>query len=137
MRTKIYEIPNKLLVEWEPSVRAIIDTWTTYFVSLEEFRNAVLIYGVNHAKANNAQAWIVDSHNARGAFSSEIQDFIVSDIFPTFAQIGIKYFMAINAENAVTRLTVNQYTAEAGPLGLKVLKGSSAEGAIEWLKKNT
>jgi hypothetical protein len=136
MRTKVYEIPNKLLVEWEPSVRAMIDTWTTYFVSLDEFRDAILIHGVNYAEANNGQAWIVDSHKARGVFGPEIQDFIVSDIFPAFARIGIKYFMTINAEEALTRLTVNQYSAEAGPLGLKVIKGSSAEGAIEWLKKN-
>ena len=136
MRTKIYEIPGKLKVEWESDVRAIVDTWTTYFVTLEEFREAVLVQGVNYAKANGGQAWIVDSHSAKGVFSPEIQDFIVSDVFPTFAKIGIKYFMTINAEDALTRLTVNQYSAQAGPLGMKVLKGSSAAGAIEWLEKN-
>ena len=137
MRTKIYEIPNKLLVEWEPTVRAVIDTWTTYFISLDEFRDAILTHGVNYAKAYKAQAWIVDSHKAKGVFSPEIQDFIVSDIFPTFAQIGIKYFMTINAEEAVTRLTVNQYSSKVGPHGLKLIEGSSTNGAIEWLKKNT
>lgn len=136
MRTKVYEIPNKLLVEWEPSVRAIIDTWTTYFITLDEFREAVLVRGVNQAKANGGQAWIVDSHKAKGGFSQEIQDYIKSDVFPTFAKIGIKYFMAINAEDAVARLTVNQYSAQVGPHGMQLLKGSSAEGAIEWLKKN-
>ena len=136
MRTKIYAIPNKLLVEWDSDARAIVDTWTTYFVSLEEFKEAVLVRGVNHAKSNNGQAWIVDSHKATGVFSTEIQDFISSDVFPKFAEIGIKYFMTINVENAVTKLTVKQYTTEAGPFGLKVLKGSSAEGAIEWLTKN-
>ena len=88
MRQKIFEIPNKLLVEWEPSAKAIIDTWTTYFVTLEEFKDAVLIKGVNYAKANNAQAWIVDSHKAKGVFSPEIQEFIASDVFPTFAKIS-------------------------------------------------
>ncbi len=136
MRTKIFEIPNKLLVEWDSDARAIIDTWTTYFVTLEEFKNAVLVKGVNHAKANRAQAWIVDSHKAKGAFAPEIQEFIGSDIFPTFAKIGIKYFMTINSEDAVTRLTVSQYSTQVGPNGMKLLKGSSAEGAVEWLKKN-
>ena len=136
MRTKIYEIPGKLKVEWESDVRAIVDTWTTYFVTLEEFREAVLVQGVNYAKANGGQAWIVDSHHAVGVFSPEIQDFIVSDVFPTFAKIGIKYFMTINAQDALTRITVEKYTAEAGPQGMKVLKGSSAAGAIEWLEKN-
>ena len=95
MRTKIFEIPNKLLVEWDTNARAIIDTWTTYFVSLEEFRDAVLVHGVDYAKANNAQAWIVDSHKAKGVFSPEIQDFIASDIFPTFAKIGINHLLIV------------------------------------------
>ncbi len=137
MRTIVYEIPGKLKVEWEPEVRAIVDTWTTYFVSLDEFREAVLTKGVDHAKANGVQAWIVDSHNAKGVFSPEILDFIGSDVLPTFAEIGIKYFMTINAEDALTRITVNQYSAQVGPHGMKLLKGSSAAGAIEWLKKNT
>ena len=128
MRTKIYEIPGKLKVEWESDARAIVDTWTTYFVTLEEFREAVLIQGVNYAKANGAQAWIVDSHSAKGVFSDEIQKFIVSDVFPTFAKIGIKYSMTINAQHALTRRTFNQYTAQAGPHGMQVLTGRSTAG---------
>ncbi|OQY00101.1 MAG: hypothetical protein B6I20_09205 [Bacteroidetes bacterium 4572_117] len=137
MRAKIFEIPNKLVVEWESDAKVIIDTWTTYFVSLDEFREAVMIHGVNYAKANNAQAWIVDSHKATGVFSPEIQKFIESDVFPTFAKIGIKYFMTINSDDAVTRLSINQYSTKVGPHGLKLLKGDSVEGAIAWLKKNT
>jgi len=133
---KVYEIPGKLSVEWNPEAKAIIDTWTTYFVSLEEFKEAVMVQGVNHAKANGGKAWIVDSHKAKGVFSAEIQKFIETEVFPTFAEIGIKYFMTINAEDAITRLTVKQYSTKAGPHGLKVLNGSSAQGAIEWLKKN-
>ena len=136
MRTKVFEIPNKLLVEWDPDAKAIIDSWTTYFVSLEEFREAVLIKGINYAQPRGVEAWIVDSHKAQGVFSPEIQKFIETDIFPAFARIGVKYFMTINAENALTKLSVSQYTAKAGPSGMKVLNGSTAQGAIEWLKKN-
>ncbi len=136
MRTKIFEIPNKLLCEWDSEAKAMIDTWTTYSVSLEEFREAVLINGVNHAKVNGVKAWIVDSHHAKGVFSQDIQKFIETDIFPTFAKIGVKYFMTINSESATTNLTIKQYSTQAGPNGLKVLNGSNAETGIEWLKKN-
>ncbi len=136
MKTKIFEIPNKLLCEWESEAKAVIDTWSTYFITLEEFKEAVLIKGVNYAKANGVKAWIVDSHKATGAFKPEIQDFIAKEVFPTFAKIGVKYFMTINAENSVTKLTVAQYSTKAGPNGMKVITGSSAKGAIEWLKKN-
>lgn len=137
MRTKIFEIPNKLLMEWEPSARAMVDTWTTYSVSLEEFKEAILVKGVDHARANNAQAWIIDSHAAKGVFNPEIQNLITTDVLPTFAKIGIKYFMTINAEVALTNLAVNQYSSQAGPHGMNLLKGSSATGAIEWLKENS
>lgn len=133
---KVYEIPGKLTVEWNAEVHAIIDTWSSYFTTLEEFKEAVLVKGLNHAKANGGIAWIVDSHTAKGVFSPEIQKFIETDVFPAFAANGIKYFLAINAESAVTRLTVNQYTSKLGPAGIKLLMGTSTEGAIEWLKKN-
>jgi hypothetical protein len=136
MRTKIHEIPGKLICEWDSEANAVIDTWTTYSVTLDEFKEAVLNRGVNYAKNNGVKAWIVDSHSAKGVFSQEIQEFIGSTIFPTFAKIGVKYFMTINSDNAITNLTISQYSTSAGPHGLKVLTGPNAEGAIEWLKKN-
>ncbi len=136
MRTKIYEIPGILLGEWDSDAKVMIDTWKTYSVSLEEYKEAVLIKGVNYAKNNGVRAWIVDSHEAKGALSQEIQQLIETQGFSTFAKIGVKYFMTINSESALTNLSISQYSASAGPHGVKVLNGSSVEGAIEWLKKN-
>jgi hypothetical protein len=102
---------------------------------LEEFHEAVLVKGLNHAKANGATAWIVDSHTAKGVFSEEIQNYIASDVFPAFAKNGIKYFMTVTAENALTRTTVDLYSAKVGPAGIQLLDGASVQGAIEWLKK--
>ncbi|MCP4218553.1 MAG: hypothetical protein GY765_28220 [bacterium] len=136
MRRRIHQIQGKLTVEWESEAKAIIDTWDTYNVSLEEFKDAVLIKGVDCAKANGGRAWIVDSHKATGVFKAQIQKFIETDIFPKFAELGIKYFMTITSADAVTRLTINQYSAKAGPCGLKVLKGSCVEDALKWLIKN-
>lgn len=136
MRTKIFEIPDKLLCEWDSDAKAVIDTWTTYSITLAEFKEAVYVKGVNHARLNGVKAWIVDSHKANGFFKAEIQEFIATHIFPTFASIGVKYFMTINAENAATKMTVDQYSSKAGPNGLKVLTGSNAEDAIKWLMKN-
>ena len=135
---KIYEIPQKLTVTWNSEVRAIIDTWKTYFISLEEMKEAVLIKGLEHAKNNNAQAWIVDSSSAVGVFSPEIQDFIGSDIFPAFVANGIKYFITINSEvSAMTRMNVKTYASKTGPLGLKLVELNSAADAIMWLKENS
>ena len=44
----IYEI---LKCEWNSSARAVVDTWTNYNVSLEDFRHAVLVKGLTHAES--------------------------------------------------------------------------------------
>ena len=136
MRTKIFEVPGKLLCEWDSEAKVVIDTWTTYEVSLAEFKEAVLIKGVNYAKTNGVKGWIVDSHNATGAFSPEIQNFIGTDVFPMFAKIGVKYFMTIDSGSIITNKNIKQFSAKAGPNGMKLIEGLSAEGAIDWIKKN-
>lgn len=133
----IFSIPGKLDVSWNSEVRAIIDTWTTYHISLEDFRDAVLVKGLEHAQANQGQAWIVDSSKAVGVFSPEIQNFIGSDIFPAFAKNGIKYFITINSEvSTLTKLTVNRYKAQVGPHGLQLVEVASVDDAIMWLKEH-
>jgi hypothetical protein len=131
---KIYEILGKLSVNWNDEVKAIIDTWTTYFITLDEFREAVLVNGVSPGKKNGVKAWIVDSSQAKGFFSQEIHNFIGTDVFPTFAHIGVKYFITIvSKESALTNLTISNYSAKAGPCGLHLVEVPSVETAIEWL----
>ncbi len=137
MKQNIFEIPGKLTVAWDDEVKAIIDTWTNYFVSLDQFKEAVMTKGVGYATGKGVKAWIVDSSNATGAFAHEIQDFIGSDCFPTFAKIGVKYFITItSSKSALSKMTISSYSAKTGPNGLKLLEVNSVEDAIAWLKKN-
>ncbi len=136
MRTKVYEIQGKFVSVWDTDAKAVIDTWLTYTVTLDEFKEAVLVQGVNHAKGKGVRAWIVDSSKAKGVFSPEIQKFIATQVFPAFIGIGVQYFLTIDSQSALTNLAVKQYSMQADSSGLKVLKGSSVQGAIEWLKKN-
>jgi hypothetical protein len=134
---KVYTIPGKLDVAWNDEVKAIIDTWTSYHISLEDFREAVLVKGMDHAKANGAVAWIIDSSTAEGTFSQEIQEYINTDVLPSFGSNGIKYFITISSQvSALTNLTVKTYSAKAGPHGLQVVELGSVADAITWLKAN-
>ena len=131
----IYEIKGKMTVNWNGDVKAIVDTWNDYSVPLEDFSEAVLVKGLDHARANGGVAWIVDSSNATGVFSQEIQAFIASTVFSTLATNGIKYFITITStRSAITRLTVSSYTAKLGPSGIQLLEVNSVDEAIEWLK---
>jgi hypothetical protein len=132
----IQEIEEKMVSTWEEDVKAILDTWTTYNVTLQEFKEAVLIKGINFAKVNGAVAWIVDSSKAKGVFSQEIQEFIGSDIFPAFVKNGVKFFITIKPDVAgLTSLTVSTYAAKAGPCGLQLVDLKSVSDAKMWLKE--
>jgi hypothetical protein len=133
----IHGIPGKLEVAWRGDVKAIVDTWSDYNVTLDEFKEAVLVKGLNYAKANGGIAYIVDSSKAEGVFSQEIQAFIGSDVFPAFNRSGIKYFITINSQlSALTQGTVKFYSAKAGPNGLKLVEVKSFNDAIKWLRDN-
>ncbi len=134
---KVYEVEGKIRSEWNSEVRAIIDTWTTYMISLEEFKTSVLDNSLLFAKANNGQAWIVDSSQAKGLFSKEQLAFIDKAVFPAFHKAGIKYFITIKPTNSVfTEMTVKQYSALSGPHGVQLVEVSNVDQAIMWLKSN-
>ena len=132
----INKIEGKLEANWREDVKAVVDTWTSYSISLEDFKETVLVKGLNYAKENGGIAWIVDSTSAKGVFSKEIQDFIVSDVFPSFMNAGIKYFITTSSDEAVTRLTVNQFKKQIGPAGIQLVEVSDVESGVEWLKAN-
>jgi hypothetical protein len=133
---QVHNVPDKLNVQWVPEVKAVLDTWTSYFITLPSFREAVLEKALSFAKDQGVRAWIVDSSKAKGAFSQEIQDFIGSDVFPAFAKAGVKYFVTITSTSALTNMTIGSYAAKLGPNGLKLVEATSAAAAIEWLKQN-
>jgi hypothetical protein len=133
----IHEVEGRLTCSWNPEVRAIIDTWTSYAVTLEEFREAVLVKGLDYAKAHRGVAWIVDSSQARGAFTQEIQAFIGTDVFPAFARNGIKFFITITSTvSAITKLVVSTYSSKVEGNSMKLVEVGSVEKAIEWLRVN-
>jgi len=134
---KVFDIPGKISGEWNGDVSAMIDTWESYSISLEDFKNAVLVKGVAYASSRGVKAWIVDSSRAKGTFTQEIQDFIGTDVFPKFAKIGVKYFITISSSvSSVTNMTVKNYAAKTGPHGLKLVTVDSVSDALKWLKDN-
>ncbi len=135
MRTKFYELPGHLVSEFDSEVKAVINLWTNYSITLEEFKEAVFVNGVNHAKNYGAVAFITDAKDCTGEFSPEIQKFIATDVLPTFTKIGVKYFLIIKSGYIYTNKTIETFTSTAGPNGLKLIEADSTPGAIAWLKK--
>jgi len=119
-----------------PDAHAIVDGWTSYGVSLAEFREAVLVRGLGYAKQKRGRAWIVDSSRAKGLFSDDIQRFIGTDVFPAFAKAGSKYFATISSSSSLTNLSMGTYKARLGPNGIQLAEPGSVGQALQWLKAN-
>ncbi len=136
MRSKVYEIPNKLIIEWDSEANVMVATWLTYMVTFEEYKKAIYNNGLEIVKRHKAIGWIVDSSKAKGAFSTEIQNFIKDVVFPADVKLGVKYFITIDSESAITNLNVNRYSVSADSNGIKVIKTDSVEAALDWLKQD-
>jgi hypothetical protein len=133
----IHSIPGKLEIIWLEEVKAILDKWTNYNITLSDFKEATLRKGLRHSANNDGRAYIVDSSEAIGVFSKEIQEFIETDIFPAFATNGIKYFITINSKkSAITEINVKVYSEKVKPAGITLVEMDSLDQAIDFLKQN-
>lgn len=133
-REKLQEIPGKMSAFWLPEHRAVLDEWTSYHLLLAEFREAVMVKGLAASKQRGGRAWIVDSRNARGVFSDEIQQYIGKEVFPAFTRAGVKYFITIRSQvSATTNMTIQRYERQVGPAGIQLVTVDSLEQALAFL----
>ena len=131
----IYEIPGKLAIYWDDDVHAIVNTWKNYYIRIDEFQQAIMQAGLDHAKANGGIAWVVDSSDAEDKFSENILNYIGEDVFPTFVKIGIKYFITIKPDHSpIAAFNVTSYSMKTAPAGLKLIEMPDLESALKWLK---
>jgi hypothetical protein len=134
---KVYEIPGTLLVEGNDEVKAMLDTWSNYSITVTQFREAILTKGLAHAKANRYRAWIMDATKAKGAFPPEVQKLIETEVFKAFKSIGIKYFLTVKSGSAVTNLSIKSFSSHAGPCGIQMVEVPDAEKALTWLRQQS
>lgn len=133
----IHDIPGVLLVEWNDETRAMIDNWSSYTIQVPQFREAILEKGVAYAKAHGGRAWVMDATNAKGAFPAAVQKLIETEVFKTFAAIGVKYFITIkSAGSAITNMSIRSFTAHLGPCGIQMVEVPDQKSAIAWLKQH-
>jgi len=132
----VHEVPGTLVVDWNDQAKVTVDTWSSYGITVEQFREAILKKGVANAKLRGGRAWIMDASKARGSFSADVQSLIEKEVFKTFAGIGVKYFITIKSASALTNMSISRYTAHLGPCGIQMVELPDVKTAIAWLEKN-
>ncbi|HZW95640.1 MAG TPA: hypothetical protein VFF64_22000 [Candidatus Eremiobacteraceae bacterium] len=133
----VHEIPGTLLVEWNDEVRAMVDTWSAYRITVPQFREAILNKGLGYAKTHRGRAWVMDGTRAKGAMPEDVQKLIEAEVFKAFAANGIKYFITIKSTaSAVANMSIKSFAAHAGPCGIQLVEVPDQDKAIAWLREH-
>jgi hypothetical protein len=132
----VHEIPGTLVVEWNDAAKTMIDTWSSYSITLPQFREAIVSKGIAYARAHGGRAWVMDATRAKGVFPQDVQKLIETEVFKGFAAIGVKYFITIKSASAVTNMSINRYTAHLGPCGIQMVDVPDVNRAIVWLREH-
>ena len=126
----IFSLDHKVDVSWHPEVAAVLETWQDCDVDLESFRKAVFVKGINHAKASQARAWILDTSAASGPFSAEVETMIAENRFPALAWVGARWWVEIDPTLSASEVTPGSEATRQ----LTCVRVPSQAEAFAWLK---
>lgn len=137
MKKEIYTIPGKLVGHHHPEIDAIIDTWTSLMITLDDYKSTIYNIGIlDFAPKNRVTTWVIDTSNAAGVFKPEIQEFRQNIVGPKCVEIGIRNFFIVQPQSAIgklsTRKTTNIY---AGQKAMQTFEVSSIDEVLTMLKK--
>jgi hypothetical protein len=131
---ELHEVEGKVKSYGHEGARAVVDVWQNYNISLADFSSVIIGRGLAWARAAGARAWVVDSSRAKGCFSPEVQEFIGRTAFPQFAAAGIRHFITVRSQSAITNMTIKSYSEKAGPAGITLVEVNSFDEAVAYLE---
>ncbi|MEM9326909.1 MAG: hypothetical protein AAGA85_14680 [Bacteroidota bacterium] len=138
MRRELYKIPGKVVGHHDPDLNVIIDTWTSLFVTLQQWQSTVYQIGiVDYAPKNGVTAWVIDTSHARSVFPPEVQEFRRTVAKPKLEQNGVKYLFVVTPPSGIGKFSAGK-TAELyddDKDGLKSYEVTSVEEALEMLRR--
>ena len=96
MKKELYRVHGKVVGHHHPDINAIIDTWSSQLITLEEYKSTIYDIGiVDYAPKNGVNTWIIDTSSGESVFKPEIQEFRERIVGPKLEEIGIKFFFVI------------------------------------------
>ena len=132
--SKVAEIPGMMVSHYHADKNVEIDTWTTFVgVTVEDFKKAFAVI-LPEAKRNGVRNWIVDSSGARGTLSQDVQAYLRDEPAPALGRQGVRFFITIPPASALTKLSVQRYSAVVGPSGMELVQANSLEDALSYVK---
>lgn len=137
MKTKIHSIPGTMDTYWVSDVNAVLDVWKSNTINQKDLDQALLIEGMQQLKTNNGNAFILDESETTTPITQEMQNHLGTDIFPSLAKNGVKYFITVlPTQKNKARTPVKNIHSKTGPNGIQLLEVNNTDDAIEWLKQH-
>ncbi len=115
MKIKIYEIPGKLVSHYFPNENTIIDTWTSLYVSFDEWKRNIYDIGIlDISTKNRVDTWITDTSHSEGVFNQEIQSFRKEVSARALSGSGVKLFITVMGDSSLTTLSARSTSRSYG-----------------------
>ena len=105
-KIEIYNVPGKVVGHHIPEINAIVDTWDSMMITLEEWKANIYDIGIaDYAPKNKVDTWVIDTSKGSGVFKPEVQEFREQVAAATLVQNGIKLFFVIASGSALGKLS--------------------------------
>lgn len=106
MKIEVYNIPGKVVGHHHPEINAMVDTWESMIISLEEWKANIYDIGIcDYAPKHKVDTWIIDTSNGHGVFKPAIQEFRENVARPKLVENGVKFFFVVSSQSAVSKLS--------------------------------
>lgn len=137
MKKELYNLPGKVVGHFHPEINTIVDTWTSMFVSLEQWKSTVYDIGItDFAPKNGVTAWIIDTSKARSVFPPEVQEFRQNVAKLKLEENGVEYLFVVLPEKGIGKFsagkTANLYEGQGR---LKAFEVKNIDEALLILKE--
>lgn len=109
MKKELYNVPGKVVGHHHPDIHAIIDTWSSLFISLDEWKSSVYDIGiVDYAPKNGVRTWIIDTSTARSVFPPDVQEFREKVAKPKLEENGVQYLFVVLPEVGIGKFSAGK-----------------------------
>ncbi len=138
MKKEIYSIPGKMVGHHHPDINCIVDSWTSLFVTLDEWKSTVYDIGItDYAPRNGVTSWIIDTSKASGVFKPEIQEFRTNVARPKLEENGVTRLFVVLPASAIGKLSARKTAKLYDAKGiLKAYDVMSIEEAFDIIKED-
>lgn len=134
---ELYKVPGKVVGHHHPDINAIVDTWDSMAISLEEWKSTIFEIGImDYAPKHGVTTWVIDTRHSSGIFYPEVQEFREKVAAQKLVENGVRFLFVIQSRSVLGkssgRKTTELYSKQNNLISFQV---ASIEEALDIVKE--